>query len=124
MLSCFFFHGTNIEARTKEGKLMHQHSCTYMCSLTTANNYLSADSAARDDASAALVDQPDADLDASAAEADALMAVDTFCLQQYKSRQCANVTVHNFFLAKKLKFIYTESSSRTLDYESQQADKL
>ena len=79
---------------------MHQHSCTYMCLLTTATNYLSADSAARDDASAALVDQPDADFDASAAEADALIAVDTFCLQQYKSRQSANVTVHNFFLAK------------------------
>lgn len=71
---------------------MHQHSCINMCLLLLGLNYLSADSAARDDASAALVDQPDADFDASAAEADALMAVDTFCLQTQQSTQLRHAT--------------------------------
>lgn len=49
--------------------------------------HLSADPAARYDASAALLDQPDADFAASAAEADALIAVDTLCLQAWQPVQ-------------------------------------
>lgn len=83
---------------------MHQHSCINKCLSLLELNYLSADSAARDDASAALVDQPEADFDASAAEADALMAVDTFCLHKQQSSQCPHemVMCTNFIPCSKL----------------------
>lgn len=79
--------------------------------VTSETEYLSADSAARDDASAALVDQPDADFDASAAEADALMAVDTFCLQD-NSQSNYHVQRYSKLLLQKAQSIciYAESS--------------
>lgn len=57
---------------------MQQHAALHSVVYT---EHLSADSAARNDACAALLDHPEAAFDASAAEADARIAVDTFCLQ-------------------------------------------
>ena len=59
-------------------KLLQQHASLQSVGYS---GHLSADTAARCDASAALVDHPEAAFDASAAAADALIAVDTFCLQ-------------------------------------------
>lgn len=89
-----FVMGTSQEACTNGAS-----TCIGILASTCAK-HLSAESAARDDASAALVDQPDADFDASAAEADALIAVDTFCLQEYQSRQCSDVTILSICLAR------------------------